>query len=70
MTPEFNQWWNNDLLTEDNPFVDGTPAFWAWEGWCAAVKAERESIIGLADDLDYWDHSEKLIEAIKARGNK
>ena len=47
MSTEFNKWWNEDLLTEDNPFVDGTPAYWAWEGWCAAVKAEREAIIDL-----------------------
>jgi hypothetical protein len=44
MTEEFNKWWDNDLLTEENPYVDGTPAFWAWEGWCAAVKVEREAI--------------------------
>ena len=43
MNAEFNEWWNEDLLTEDNPFVDGTPAYWAWEGWCAAVKSERGS---------------------------
>jgi hypothetical protein len=43
MTEEFNKWWNNDLLTQNNPYVDGTPAFWAWEGWCAGVKAEREA---------------------------
>ena len=43
MTEEFNKWWDNDLLTQNNPYVDGTPAFWAWEGWCAAVKAEREA---------------------------
>ena len=43
MTEEFNKWWDEDLLTENNPFVDGTPAYWAWEGWCAGVKAERNS---------------------------
>jgi hypothetical protein len=39
MTNEFNTWWNQDLLTEDNPYVEGTPAFWAWEGWQAALAA-------------------------------
>jgi hypothetical protein len=43
MNEEFNKWWDEDLLTEDNPYVEGTPAYWAWEGWCAAVKAEREA---------------------------
>jgi hypothetical protein len=43
MNTEFNNWWDKDLLTEDNPYVEGTPAFWAWEGWLAGVKAEREA---------------------------
>ena len=50
MSTEFNKWWNEDLLTEDNPFVDGTPAHWAWEGWCAGVKAEREQIAQMIQD--------------------
>jgi hypothetical protein len=37
MTEEFNKWWNEDLLSQDNPYVDGTAAFWAWEGWQAAL---------------------------------
>ena len=37
MNEAFNKWWDADLLTEDNPFADGTPAYWAWEGWCAAL---------------------------------
>jgi hypothetical protein len=43
MNEAFNKWWNEDLLTEDNPYVDGSYAYWAWEGWCAGVKAEREA---------------------------
>jgi hypothetical protein len=42
MTDDFNKWWDEDVLVEDNPFTVGTSAYWAWEGWCAAVKAERE----------------------------
>jgi hypothetical protein len=34
----FNRWWNADGLIEDNPFNRDTPAFWAWEGWQAALK--------------------------------
>lgn len=49
MKTEFNKWWNEDLLTEDNPFCDGTPAYWAWEGWCAGVKAEREACAKVCD---------------------
>ena len=32
------------------------------------ASAEREDIIELASDLYYWDHSEELIKAIRARG--
>jgi len=51
MTDDFNKWWDEDVLTEDNPFNGGTPAYWAWEGWCAAVKAEREQCAKLCDGL-------------------
>tara|TARA_R110000868_G_scaffold399847_1_gene673861 strand:+ start:600 stop:827 length:228 start_codon:yes stop_codon:yes gene_type:complete len=33
------------------------------------ASAEREEIIKLAEDLYYWDDSEKLIKAIQARGS-
>jgi hypothetical protein len=45
MTEEFNKWWNEDLLSQDNPYVDGTAAFWAWEGWQAALaQPEQEPV--------------------------
>ncbi len=43
----FSEWWDDDRLCEDNPYVQGTPAFWAWEGWKAAT--ER------AADVTYWE---------------
>jgi hypothetical protein len=50
MTSEFNKWWDeDDLTTQGNNFVDGTPAYWAWEGWCAAVKVEREACAKVCD---------------------
>jgi hypothetical protein len=71
MSTEFDKWWNEDLLTEDNPFVDGTPAYWAWEGWCAGVKAEREACAG---ECDEWIKNgsalaEDIAAAIRARSN-
>jgi hypothetical protein len=74
MSTEFNKWWNEDLLTEDNPFVDGTPAYWAWEGWCAGVKAEREACalvceaerrLGIDDERAYY--GDLMAVAIRAR---
>lgn len=77
MSTEFNKWWNEDLLTEDNPFVEGTPANWVWEGWCAAVKVEREACAKVCEDLmrQYWNTSDDegpdpadCAAAIRARG--
>jgi hypothetical protein len=31
----FNDWWNADRLTQNNPYEEDTPAYWAWEGWQA-----------------------------------
>jgi hypothetical protein len=71
MTEEFNKWWDNDLLTENNPYVDGTPAFWAWEGWCAAVKAEKEACALVCDALHYEvdAYGAQCAAAIRAIGN-
>jgi hypothetical protein len=46
MTKEFNKWWNEDLLSQDNPYVDGTAAFWAWEGWQAALAQPEQEPCG------------------------
>ena len=82
MSKEFNEWWDGDLLTEDNPFVENTAAYWAWEGWCAGVKAEREACAKLCDEkvnAEYAtgkvDHNEmgwtqSCAIAIRARGEK
>ena len=41
MTEDFNKWWDSDELDEDNPYTRATPAFWAWEGWQAALKHHK-----------------------------
>ncbi len=57
MSEQFNDWWNGNDLTIDNPFKQDTPAFWAWEGWVAGVKAELPAPqpprewVGLTDDV-------------------
>ena len=38
MSKDFDDWWNADSLVEDNPFRRESPAFWAWEGWHAAME--------------------------------
>ena len=41
MSKEFDDWWNDNVFTKNNPYTNDNPAFWAWEGWHAAVAAER-----------------------------
>jgi hypothetical protein len=56
MTDDFNKWWDeDDLTTEGNNFVYGTPAYWAWEGWCAGAKAEREACAELRNKFHPFD---------------
>lgn len=51
MNKDFDKWWDGDDLTyKDNPFTDDTPAYWAWEGWCAGVNAERKAMMQLFTD--------------------
>jgi hypothetical protein len=35
--PRFTEWWDEDVYYSANPFEKGSPAFWAWEGWQAAL---------------------------------
>ena len=67
MKKEFDNWWNKDLFTEDNPYAEGTPAFWSWEGWFAGVNAEREACAKYLDDQN-TAMTDKLAAEIRARG--
>jgi hypothetical protein len=72
MNEAFSKWWNSDGLIEDNPFNRDTPAFWAWEGWVAGVRAEREAC-ALAAEAVVPRHTEcgnKIAAAIRARGQE
>ena len=33
----FNEWWDSDLHDGGNPFQTDSFAYWAWEGWQAAL---------------------------------
>ena len=72
----FNRWWNDDALFADNPFNEDTPAFWAWEGWVAGVRAEREACAKVCDEL-VLEHpgradltAKQCATAIRARGQR
>ena len=36
---KFNEWWNADNVIMNNPYKEYSPAYWAWEGWCAGYDA-------------------------------
>jgi hypothetical protein len=68
MTKEFNEWWDANAFSTDNPYNQNTPACWAWEGWQAAIKAEREACAKLIEDYERFGDTRDCAEAIRARG--
>jgi hypothetical protein len=65
----FDEWWDSEPLIADNIYPQDTPVYWAWEGWQAAMKAEREACAKLFDgEVWAYDYRE-IAAAIRARGN-
>lgn len=67
MTDDFNKWWNDNVFTKNNPYTNDNPAFWAWEGWHAAVAAEREACANVAAWILKMPEND-VSAAIRARG--
>ena len=72
MTEDFNKWWDSEGIAEDNSYREGSPVFWAWEGWQAAIKAEREACAKLMGELTCMGDAKECFEVaatyIRARG--
>jgi Tfp pilus assembly protein PilV len=73
---EFSKWWNADQGYDGvtNPYRSDSAVYWAWEGWQAAVKAEREACANVADEhmdgTPEWNSAaNNIASAIRARGN-
>jgi hypothetical protein len=64
---QFNDWWNAGVNGEDNPYVEDTRAYWAWEGWLAGRKAEREACAQIAFNANTYLEA---AAAIRARGEE
>ena len=63
----FNHWWNEgEVSPGDNPYTHETAAYWAWEGWQAGAKAEREACAAMCDETK----AARLAEKIRARGEE
>jgi len=39
---DFNEWWDSDIPIT-SPFRKGSPAYWAWAGWQAALREHAMS---------------------------
>ena len=61
---DFNEWWDRDII-RSSPFRRGSPKYWAWAAWEAAIKAEREACIDL---VAMYGGPVDLEAAIRARG--
>jgi hypothetical protein len=76
MTREFDDWWNADNMSKDNPWKKDSPAFWAWEGWHTAQKVEREACAKLCEEMASWHGNlvtaafECAADAIRKRGQE
>ena len=70
MNPAFNNWWDGDIDTTDNPYRNNSAAYWAWAGWKAGVKSEQEACAKVCDDLQLpsGEFLENPAAAIRARG--
>ena len=68
MTEAFNDWWDGDIQPTDNPYRQDSAAYWAWEGWKAGVKSEREAcaVAGAAAAMAGQDYT-GVAAAIRAR---
>ena len=72
MTEDFNKWWDFEPLIADNFYPQDTPVYWAWEGWQAALKVEREACAKVCEPQSAHDDpltAFKIAAAIRARGN-
>ena len=72
----FNHWWKEgEVSPGGNPYTHETAALWAWEGWHAGAKAEREACATLVETL-LGESPELRLAAvyvaaeIRARGEK
>jgi hypothetical protein len=71
LTKQFNKWWDSDELLDDNPYELESALFWAWEGWQAGVKREREACAKLCEQMGVEGYGTLFIAAaIRARGQQ
>lgn len=52
---DFDTWWNLGYDGKTNPFTVYSPAYWAWAGWMASKKIERQACLDICDaEAEQW----------------
>lgn len=66
---DFNEWWDSDII-RSSPFRRGSPKYWAWAAWEAAIKSEREACAKVCSEMYLEGDMNTGIaaQAIQARG--
>ena len=65
---DFDNWWEHEEnMTSNNPYRKGSVLFWAWEGWVAGRKTEREACAKVAAWILKMPEND-VSAAIRARG--
>jgi hypothetical protein len=69
MSPAFNDWWSMDETVANSYYENETAAYWAWLGWKAGAKAEREELADMVRKCDPRATPRGIAAAIKTRSN-
>jgi hypothetical protein len=57
---DFNEWWDSDIPIT-SPFRKGSPAYWAWAGWQAALREQAMiEVQRLGQEIEDFNEVEKL----------
>lgn len=72
---EFNEWWDSDWEADcPKPNIrKDSPLWWAYQGWMAGAKAEREACARVCEEHSAEIHGydkHGYADAIRARGEK
>jgi len=57
---DFNEWWDSDII-RSSPFRRGSPKYWAWAAWQAALREQAMiEVQRLGQEIEDFNEIEKL----------
>jgi len=57
---DFNEWWDSDII-RSSPFRRGSPKYWAWAAWQAALREQAMiEVQRLGQEIEDFNEVEKL----------